>query len=407
MPRIAVLLRDWSSRRRDAVSAIYEFARLQPNWTIGLFDHVHDVEQFSSLMAWQPDGLITCLEGAPPEVHLAVRDLAVPLVNLGVAVDGSQSVIIDPQSVIDLASDCLTSLQPRTLILAGSQNHVALANATEKWAAEQHCQFEWLQINISPRQLLNCQSRPSDTLQRFLDHFERPISIVAANDAVAVYVHRLLGSLRVRVPDEASVISIGDSEDCATAVTSLTAIVEPHAEMGLEAAKILQRLLNQPPADRRFLTAQTSGGLSVGDFVATNVGVQPTFVAATEMRFRSSTTDPSVDPSVAIALSFIRENAASGINVHDVVRFLNGRTSRVTFERHFKQVVGVTPGEEIRRVRLDVAKTLLRSTDHDISYVAKQCGFDSASSFSSFFRNGAGASPSAYRRDASIANKPS
>ncbi len=193
----------------------------------------------------------------------------------------------------------------------------------------------------------------------------------------------------------ASIIAIGDSQDCATVSTSITAVVEPTAEMGREAAQMLQRILNTSATN----PLQPSGNADPQRVNGDPLGVQSTFVPAEEIRFRSSTTDPSVDPSVAIALSFIRENAASGINVNDVVTFLDGRISRVTFERHFKQTVGVTPGEEIRRVRMSLAQNLLRSTAEDIAEVARQCGFGSASSFSSFFRNGAGVSPSAFRRN--------
>ncbi len=65
----------------------------------------------------------------------------------------------------------------------------------------------------------------------------------------------------------------------------------------------------------------------------------------------------------------------------------------------FQQAYGVTPTQYAATLRLTEAKRLLRDTDEPIVSVADQVGFGGLSSFYRFFRNGAGLSPAAYRKE--------
>lgn len=67
-------------------------------------------------------------------------------------------------------------------------------------------------------------------------------------------------------------------------------------------------------------------------------------------------------------------------------------------ERRFRLVLDRTPLEEIRQVRLERARQLLRETDLQIPAVADRSGFGNAVRFAATFRQDAGQSPSAYRR---------
>jgi len=71
--------------------------------------------------------------------------------------------------------------------------------------------------------------------------------------------------------------------------------------------------------------------------------------------------------------------------------------SEVYLRREFRQAVGVSPGEYIRRVRMENAKALLGTALYSITDVAIRCGFDSISYFSCQFRRMYGVPPSVYR----------
>lgn len=72
--------------------------------------------------------------------------------------------------------------------------------------------------------------------------------------------------------------------------------------------------------------------------------------------------------------------------------------SRHHFLRLFHEVYGVTPQQVIDRRRLEEAKKLLADLNRSVLEVAVEVGFTNASAFSRFFRRGAGASPSAFRK---------
>ena len=73
--------------------------------------------------------------------------------------------------------------------------------------------------------------------------------------------------------------------------------------------------------------------------------------------------------------------------------------SRSAFARDFARSLGVTPMAFVRRVRMQRATQLLRSTDLTVTAIAHQVGFSSRAHFSRAFAKRFGRSPSAYRTE--------
>ena len=71
--------------------------------------------------------------------------------------------------------------------------------------------------------------------------------------------------------------------------------------------------------------------------------------------------------------------------------------SRSQLTRLCKKLYGETPGEKIRRIRMENAKILLSSSSLSILEVADAVGYTSPSLFSSSFSSFAGMSPREYR----------
>ncbi|HLF11602.1 MAG TPA: transcriptional regulator FtrA [Gammaproteobacteria bacterium] len=74
-----------------------------------------------------------------------------------------------------------------------------------------------------------------------------------------------------------------------------------------------------------------------------------------------------------------------------------------TLQRHFRDTVGLAPGEWIVRERIGIAKDLLETSAAPLTRVAEQVGFRSQESFRRHFRRITGTSPTAYRRQFSLA----
>jgi len=101
------------------------------------------------------------------------------------------------------------------------------------------------------------------------------------------------------------------------------------------------------------------------------------------------------DSDVAAALAFIRNFAHEEINVDSILREVP--LSRRALERKFRDQLGRTVLEEIRRARLDLAKSLLSETNLPMPSIAARCGFSGARRLAVVFRQIVGATPTEYR----------
>lgn len=71
--------------------------------------------------------------------------------------------------------------------------------------------------------------------------------------------------------------------------------------------------------------------------------------------------------------------------------------SRRGWHTAFRKHTGQSPGNELRRLRIEYAKVLLTNTNHSLVVIAPMCGFRSANSFWVAFRQVTGISPGKYR----------
>ena len=84
------------------------------------------------------------------------------------------------------------------------------------------------------------------------------------------------------------------------------------------------------------------------------------------------------------------------LSIQDLAFFAG--LSLSSFKRKFKTVFGTSPGQYIKTKRLEKAKSLLEKTNHRISEIAFDCGFNDLSYFSKSFTAAYHLSPSEYRK---------
>jgi len=112
---------------------------------------------------------------------------------------------------------------------------------------------------------------------------------------------------------------------------------------------------------------------------------------------RQSTDAPQIDaPDIAAAVRFVRNRAAAGIKVADVLRAVP--VSRRVLEYGFDKHLGKTVHQEIVRVRLEHAKTLLPQTQLPMPAITERCGFSYPSQLCHLFKKHTGTTPTDYRR---------
>lgn len=106
-------------------------------------------------------------------------------------------------------------------------------------------------------------------------------------------------------------------------------------------------------------------------------------------------TSKNLPPELLLALDTVNENFSSPINIE---RLAQGCFISVnTLERMFKNHLGVTPTEYIRKKRLSHGAKLLQQ-GHPVSYVAGECGFNDVSQFITLFKKEFSQTPLQYKK---------
>ena len=98
--------------------------------------------------------------------------------------------------------------------------------------------------------------------------------------------------------------------------------------------------------------------------------------------------------------------AALGL-IHGEYAFLDGiselaerlEVSEEYLIRSFRKYMGTTPGDYLNRVRIENAKTMLRSGEYSVQFVSDACGFSNSNYFARVFRARVGMNPGEYARE--------
>lgn len=213
----------------------------------------------------------------------------------------------------------------------------------------------------------------------FLSSLPRPIGVFTPDTAVAGDVLTTCRALSLEVPEMVAVIACGESDlSCRLCSPPLTAVDGGGNQLGFAAAERLSRLLR---------------GEAV---VPAHLALQPLRVVA-----RRSTDVLAVpDADVAKAVGVIRDEAASGLTVAELCARISS-VSRRTLERRFRAIFHRSIQEEIDRVRMAHARSLLLDTDLLLERVAERSGFATASHFVRAFMRQFRVTPGEFRRRSS------
>jgi LacI family transcriptional regulator len=202
----------------------------------------------------------------------------------------------------------------------------------------------------------------------------KPVALLAANDLWGSELIQAARSLELHVPDDVAVLGVDNDELlCELSYPPLSSIRLGAEQVGRTAVGLLEQMMR-----------------------GKKVKSEPARIPPMELVTRQSTDTLAVeDTEVAAALRHIRLHATEGISVKQLMEEVT--MNRRTLERRFNSIVGHTPLEEIRRVRLERARVLLQ-TDLPIYQVALQSGFATPEYLATSFRQAEGVTPTAFRR---------
>lgn len=200
--------------------------------------------------------------------------------------------------------------------------------------------------------------------------------VFAANDNMASDIRRLALKHGIAIPDEIAIVGVdNERRACLKMHPTITSVVPDWERSGYAAASVLGCVM-----DGRRLSDMTMLSRPLGII----------------RRETTTRKHPELDPRMEAAVALIRARACSGLRVPDVVAAM--KTSRRYADKCFREVMGSSILEEIRRVRFDSAREMLSSTKMSLADVAIRSGWQSLPTFCREFKRMAGFTPESWRR---------
>ena len=203
----------------------------------------------------------------------------------------------------------------------------------------------------------------------------KPLALLAYDDADAARALGACLAAGLSVPEDVAILGIGgDRLICENQPVPLSSIEHDQGRTGYEGAALLDRLMDgeRPP--------QT-----------------PVLVPPRGLTVRASTDfTAAASPVVRAALEYVRAHLGRSFGLAQIADACG--VSRAAVARLFKAELGRSPGAEILRQRLDLARRLLRGGSLSVAEIAFRTGFCNPAYFTNTFRRATGLSPRAWRR---------
>jgi LacI family transcriptional regulator len=378
-PRVAVLVDTSTSWGRRIHTGIHKYDRKHGGWQ--LFVEARGMEESLRVPpGWKCDGVIARVGN--PGMARELKKLEIPVVNVsGIDLPG----VDFPQVINDLAASA--TLAARHFLERGFR-HFAYFSLLGLTYVASHQQAFAEAVAAGGGDFASFATKPVAgaepdwnldlaSLASWLRSLPKPVAVLTWNPSSAreiIYAAQVGGLL---VPEEVAVLSgSDDSLLCELLPVPVSGILVAAEQIGHRAAQVLDNLMRGKRAVER-----------------------PQLIPPMGIVSRQSTDTLAIrEPALVKALGFIRINPSQPMSVDDIAR--HAGVSRRVLERQFKEVLGRAPAAEIRRVRLDRAKSLLVDTDLPIPEVAEAAGFGSPEYLAYALRESCGQTPLKYRKTA-------
>ena len=325
----------------------------------------------------QYDGVVGRLDAETAEI---AKSHGIPAVNHWGNAPSQElpSVLIDEVAVGRLTGEHLMACGYRRFAFVGVQDNMpgdqqldGLTQAVTAKGFKPPTTWMYSQLFEESREEL---TRFRRDLIAWLSALEPPVGIAAVNATAARYIAQVCSELGLDVPRDIGIVVQSSDYSSDTGTPSITAVGQDFMQLGIEAAKLLDQLMQ---------------GKEVHPLQRT---LQPTPIHVRD----STDVFLCEDELVKNAMRFIAEHCRETLKVEDVANAL--LTSESTLRRRFEQVLGRQVKDEIARLRTNHVKLLLTETSKPLSTISEDCGFSSPTQFARYFSNAVGVTPSTYRK---------
>jgi LacI family transcriptional regulator len=376
--RIALLIDTATTWGTGLIEGIAEFAHQGADWQLllapwGKYDRMMLPDN------WDGDGVIA---------RITHRELADQILSLRVpAVDVSwfrlsdgriPRCTCDEHAVAGIAVKYFTDLGFRQFAYCGSSIRPDYADRMGESFVEQLKRRGFQCRTFVPRRDAVSVMPPAEELERMIDWLRslpRPVALLAFDSLQARRVTEACALGNIAVPHEVAVLGgEHDRLSCTISKPQLSSIDHSPKSVGYRAAELLEGLMrgNSPPAEPIYIP------------VTRVISCQSTDTVAIE------------DDLLAAAVRHIKDHCHQRISISDILSAVP--MSRRAMEKGFRQHLGRSPAEEIRRVRVERAVQFLCDTSWAMPRIARAVGFDRPELLTRAFRRELSITPSEFRR---------
>ncbi len=384
-PKVALLIETSRSYGRGVLRGVARFARLHGPWrfllTPGDFEQV-----LPKMRDWKGDGVIA--RTLSQKSADAILEMGLPAVLLDYSVDLLQGDKHKIKFCADLTSDSIGAarMAARLLLDKKLMRFAYAGYPFQSWSVKRERAFVEAIEEVGYKTFVYRPplhagravrwEKEEAVLVQWLKDLPKPIGLMACNDQRGREILDACESIGINVPEQVAVVGVdADEVLCELSSPPLTSVALNAEKGGFVAASVLDAMMKgeEPPIK--------------------HILVEPTGI----VERRSSNIVLVDDEDVARALQMIHSERLESISVERVAREV--AVSRRSLEIKFRKFLGKTILEEIKNVRIERAKQMLRETDASIERVAETVGFSATSYFIQTFRREVNVTPAKYRRE--------
>lgn len=379
IPRVALIIETSGVYGRQLIEGINQYLQEHRPWSVYLEQMDLFAEPPGWLQGWDGDGVIC----RTLQSRDAIRALRLPVVDLS-DVDEPEPELAriesDHHAIGRMVAEHLIERDFHQFGFSGFGEH--------RWSRLRQEGFTQATREAGFKTSIhNATWRGKDSwhddqqrLENWLEAFDGPTGIMTANDMRGQQVLDACANLNLAVPETMAVVGCdNDSYFCRLCRPQLSSVVPNAIGIGFEAAKLLATMMagNLPPKETRPRKCWRK-------------------LAPLRIVTRESSDSMAInDPDVVAAMSYMRTNACYGIGMTDVMNHVD--VSRATLERRFRELVGSTPHNYLRSLRLRKAKELLVETQLPLDRIAELSGFEHPEYLSVLFKRVEGVTPGTFR----------
>jgi LacI family transcriptional regulator len=331
------------------------------------------------LRGWRGDGIIAALN--TPAEAACIKELAIPTVNISGTISKTPvpRVSVDHRVIGEMAAEHLIERGFQEFAYYGLRSVAYSAVREQAFNARLSLAgFRGTSLLMPPTyRAKGLQWRDQQRkLIAWITRLTQPVGLFAVTDYRARQVLDACREVGLRVPQQMAVVGVDNEEViCAHVQPRLTSVARNNQLEGFHAAAMLDQLMR----GKRVTSEEDT--------------IAPLGVVSRE----STETVAFQDPRLCTAIEYLNDHIADPIGVQEMASHVG--VSRRWMEYAFRDALGESPYQYIRRRRLKLAQRLLdKQPPAKVYEIARQTGFSSAKQLSMAFSQEFGASPREYQR---------